>query len=168
MVTNCILFMHPHLIHQLEISLQLIHDDLYAHFVLFFHAFFQLEFDSCFHEHKSTRTIPIVYKINGYIFKYTKLFFYNFLVILFGFFLSFLWAIVLGITSFVLAWIWNPGLKALIIVVSTTLPAVTEPLKALFTPLVDVQARVFRQIRVQGWLNGGLLNPLLKKQDHVV
>ena len=109
-----------------------------------------------------------MYKINGYIFKYTKLFVYNFLVVLLGFFLSFLLAIVLGVASFVLAWMWNPGLKALMMALGAILPVITEPMKVFLTPLVDVQARVFRQIRVQGWLNGGLLNPLLKKEKHVV
>ena len=83
--------------------------------------------------------------------------------------MSFLWAMILGILSFVLTWMWRPGLMAVILVVNTTLPAVTEPLKALFTPLVDMQARIFRQIRVQGWLNGGLFDSLAgKKPQHVV
>lgn len=126
-----------------------------------------MDFTACFHEHKSTKTIPIVYKINGYIFKYTKLVFYNLLVILFGWASSIFWALQLAMLAFILTWIWRPVLKMVLIVVSSTLPAVTEPLKILFTPLVDVQARIFRQIRVKGWLNGELLNPLAKKETHL-
>ena len=105
--------------------------------------------------------------INGYIFKYTKMIFYNILVFIFGFLLSFVWGLILSIISFTVTWLWNPGLKSMLLVISATLPAVTEPLKALFTPLVDVQARVFRQIRVQAWLNGGLLSPITKREQHI-
>ena len=130
--------------------------------------YFQVEFDSWFEENKSTRTIPVVYLINGYIFKYTKLFIYNFLVILFGFLFSFIWAILMGTTSFLLSWIWSPVLKSSILLISAIAPIMTESLRAFLTPLVDVHARLFRQIRVKGWLNGGLLNPLLNKEDHAV
>ncbi len=87
-------------------------------------------------------------------------------MIVFGILISFLWAVVLGTLSFILAWLLNPALKATILTVSRILPALTEPLKALLTPLVDVHARIFRQIRVRSWLEGGLMSPFAKREEH--
>lgn len=75
--------------------------------------------------------------------------------------MSLLWAITLGILSFVLVWIWTPTFRALMFTSGRLLPAATEPLKALLIPIVDVHARLFRQIRVKSWLNGSLMAPLL-------
>ena len=126
----------------------------------------QLEFDKCFQEHKSTYTIPLVYKVIGYVFKYTKLVVYNIFVIIFGFLFAFLWALIYGIVVFVLSWIWSPALRLTLLTVNAILPAVTEPLRALFMPLVDVSARFFRQIRIKLSLDGGLVLPLHKLEDH--
>ena len=122
----------------------------------------QLEFEAVFKEHKSTRTIPLVYKAYGYVFKFTKLILYNLFVIIFGIPLAILWGLQLSLIVFVVTWIYHPGLKIVLLVVNATLPIVTEPLRALFTPLVDVLARVFRQIRVNTTVNGDLLTPLSK------
>lgn len=126
-----------------------------------------MEFEACFKEHKSTRTYPKIYQVFGYVFKYTKFVTYHILVVIFGIFLAFLWAVILSIVSFVISWLWNPSLKAMLLVVGATLPAVTEPLKALFTPLVDVAARIFRQIHVKGSLDGKLLSPLAKTDSQM-
>lgn len=71
-----------------------------------------------------------------------------------------MWALLLSLVAFVVTWMYSPGLKMVLLVINSTLPIVTEPLKALFTPLIDVLARVFRQIKVDATLGGGLLAPL--------
>lgn len=78
------------------------------------------------------------------------------------------WGIILSFVSFTMSWLWNPSLKVFLLVVNSTLPAITEPLKALFTPLVDVSARVFRQIRVKASLDGGLMSPFAKSPVQIV
>jgi len=98
----------------------------------------------------------------GYVFKYTKLVVYNIFVIAFGFLFAFLFAFLYGLTSFILSWIWSPSLRLTLLTVNAVLPVVTEPLRALFLPLVDVSARIFRQIRIKTTLDGGLLLPLHK------
>ena len=119
-------------------------------------AFFvlQLEFDACFHEHKSTQTWPPLYEVSSMLYTYTKLGVYHFLVVLIGFILMFLWAIINGICSFIHVWVWGPALKLFLVVIFALAPLITEPLRAIFTPLVDVQARIFRQIRVHANLTG--------------
>ena len=94
------------------------------------------------------------------MFKYTKLVVYNFFVILLGIFLAFIWAIVYGIIMFYITYVWSPSLRLALILINTALPLATEPLRAFLTPLADVAARIFRQIRIKAQLNGGLLSPL--------
>ena len=120
----------------------------------------QLEFDACFHEHKSTKTWPQLYQLTGLMYKYTKLIVYHFFVILIGLILAFIWAVINGIMAFIHVWIWGPALKLSLLWIYAVIPLVTEPLRAIFTPLVDVQARVFRQIRVQANLTGPLAEKL--------
>lgn len=117
---------------------------------------FQLDFNACFFEHKSTSTITPVYKVYGYVFEYTKLIIYNILVFVLGVPFAVFWGIIFSLVSFILTWIWNPVLKLSLLLIGVTMPSVTEPLKALFGPLVDVQARIFRQIHIN-WKPSGKL-----------
>lgn len=94
------------------------------------------------------------------MYKYTKLCVYNFFVILLGILMAFIWAILYGFVMFYITYLWSPALRLALILVNTALPLVTEPLRALLSPLADVAARVFRQIRIKAKLNGGLLSPL--------
>ena len=109
----------------------------------------QLDFKACFHEHESTKTIQGYYKVLDYTYKYVKLFTYHFFVFVFGFILAILFAIINGIVSFVHVWIFGPSLKVTLLWVYAVAPLATAPLTAIYTPLVDATARIFRQIRVQ-------------------
>ena len=53
----------------------------------------QLDFKECFHEHKSTKTIPVYYKMMDYTYKYVKSFVYHFFVFVFGIVFAILFAI---------------------------------------------------------------------------
>ncbi len=116
----------------------------------------QLSFDECFHEHKSTKTYPVVYQFMGLVYQYTKLGVYHFFVLTLGLLLAFLWAIINGVMAFVHTWIYNPALKAILLWVYAITPLFTEPLRAIFKPLVDVSARIFRQIRISTNFSGGV------------
>ena len=107
-------------------------------------------------EHKSTETVKPVKKAIGLIFKYTKLFVYNILAILFGFLLVVLWAIIYGILAFILSFIWSPALRLTLLSIHAWSPLIKETLQALFYPLADAAARTFRQIRVKASFDGGL------------
>ena len=98
------------------------------------------------------------------MFKYTKLVVYNFFVILLGIFMAFLWAVLYGFIMFYITYIWSPALRLILLLINTALPVITEPLRALLTPLADVAARMFRQIRIKAQLNGGLLSPLAQQR----
>lgn len=114
----------------------------------------QLEFDACFHEHKSTKTWPPLHLVTGVMYKYTKLVVYNIFVILIGFIFAFIWAIINGINAFIHVWLWGPALKLTLLWIYAVTPLVTVPLRAICTPLFDVLARIFRQIHVQANLTG--------------
>ena len=130
---------------------------------LILYFFLQLEFDACFHEHKSTQLSPRLYILTGLIYKYTKLFVYHFFVVVIGLVLAFIWAVINGIMAFIHVWMWGPTLKFILLCFFAVMPLVTEPLRALCTPLVDVQARIFRQIRVQANLSGPLAEKLVRE-----
>lgn len=49
-------------------------------------------------------------------------------------------------------------MRAALFLSGAVIPAAVEPMKAFLTPLVDVHARIFRQIRIAATLNGGF-NP---------
>ena len=101
-------------------------------------------------------TIPILYKVLSVIYKYTKLVLYHIFVILIGIPLTIVWAISNGITVFVLVWVWGPLLRVTIVSVYAVAPLFTAPVRALFTPLVDMTARIFRQIHINSNVNGSL------------
>lgn len=70
--------------------------------------------------------------------------------------LTVIWAIVNGITAFVLVWLWGPALRYAIVWIYAFAPAVTTPMRALISPIVDVLARIFRQCRIQANVSGSL------------
>ena len=129
---------------------QFIHSTLYI----------QLEFEDCFREHKSTRLFEPIYKVYSVMYKYIKLVFYHFLVILVGFPLTILWALINAVTAFTYTWLWGPVMKIWLLWIYGVIPLVTAPLRALFRPLVDVAARVFRQIRIHFAAEGKLAEAL--------
>ncbi len=92
----------------------------------------------------------------GMVYQYTKLIIYHSLVLTLGLLLAFLWAIINGLMAFVHTWIYNPALKAILLWVYAIAPIFTEPLRAFLKPLVDVSARIFRQIRVSTNFSGSV------------
>ena len=76
------------------------------------------------------------------------------LLLLFGVIFAFLFAIINAIMAFIHVWIYGPLLKLTLLWVYATAPLVVAPIRAIYRPLVDASARVFRQIRVDGKLNG--------------
>ncbi len=102
----------------------------------------------------------------GVIYKYTKLIFYHIFVIVFGIPLTFVWALTNGIIVFYLVWIWGPVLRLFIVLIYSIAPAVTTPVQALLSPLVDVLARIFRQCRIKADI-GGNLGRRLTGQEHI-
>ena len=114
----------------------------------------QLDFKECFHEHKSTRTIPVYYKMMDYTYKYVKSFVYHFFVFVFGIVFAILFAMLNGIMSFIHVWIFGPTLKLTLLWIYAVAPLATAPVRAIYVPLVDATARIFRQIRLQARLSG--------------
>ena len=76
----------------------------------------------------------------------------------------FVWAIINGIISFVLVWIWGPALRLTVVVVYSVAPAYYVPVQAILSPIVDVFARLFRQCVIQAKLSGGVTT----SREHVV
>ena len=125
----------------------------------------QLEFEDCFEEHHKTKIFSALYKVLGLIYKYTKLVLYHFFVIIVGIPLMLVWAIINGITSFVMVWMWGPALRLIVVVVYCVAPAFYVPVQAILSPIVDVSARIFRQCVIQAKLSGSVETP---KQAHIV
>lgn len=113
-----------------------------------------LEFRECFKEHKSAQTHPHLKKFTEVMYKYTLIIVYHFFVVLFGVVSAFLFAIINAVMAFIHVWIYGPLLKLSILWVYATAPLVVAPIRAMYRPLVDASARVFRQIRVDGNLHG--------------
>ena len=70
--------------------------------------------------------------------------------------MAILWAILNGLFVFIHVWIYLPAMKITIFWVYAFAPLMAAPIQAIFTPLVDVSARIFRQIRIKATLNGPL------------
>ena len=80
--------------------------------------------------------------------------------------MSLIWAIISGIMVFILVWLYQPGLRLTIMWIYAITPLVTVPLQAIFTPLVDVAARIFRQIRIKAKLDGSFAERLAGQSGH--
>ena len=141
--------------------------DLYINmYIMFiFILILQLDFDHCFTEHKSTKTFSQLYKVVGIIYKYTKLAIYHIFVILIGVPMAIVWAIINGITVFVIVWLWGPAIKLTVLLVYAVAPAFTAPLQAILAPLADIIARIFRQIRIRAHIDGSSMK---KFGEHIV
>lgn len=56
--------------------------------------------------------------------------------------------------AFMVTWVLQPSIRLGLFVVGAVLPVFLEPLKIVLSLLRDVQARVFRQIRINAELGG--------------
>ena len=70
------------------------------------------------------------------------------------------WACLNGFMMFLFVWLYQPFLRLTIMWLYAFTPLVTVPLQAMLTPLVDVYARIFRQIRVKATLDGSFAERL--------
>ena len=94
------------------------------------------------------------------VYKYTKLVIYHIFVILIGIPLAIIWAVINGIMVFILVWLYQPVLRMTVMWIYAVTPLVTVPLQAIYTPLVDAHARIFRQIRIKAKLDGSFAERL--------
>lgn len=122
----------------------LTHSKVYFDFDLYFFHW-QLEFLDFFKEERSTYTNPKVREIYGTIYKYTKLGFYNFFVIVCGLPAAVIWGIVLSVTSFFMNWIYTPILKVIMWFMDTTFP-VFQPIMECIKPCVELLQPVCAKI----------------------
>ena len=121
----------------------------------------QLDFDKCFYEYDSTKTLPELMAIVGVIYKYVKLVVYHGFVIVVGIPMALMWAILNGFMVFCLVWLYQPLLRIMIMLIYALAPWATVPLQAFYTPLIDAHARIFRQIRVKATLDGSFAERLV-------
>lgn len=119
-----------------------------------------MEFEACIQEHPKTTVSPKMVHIMGICYKYTKLVAYYIFVILVGFPMMFVWGCVNGSTVFCCVWFWGPILKLILLWVHSCAPAIVTPVQVVCTPIVDVFARILRQIRMQAIVIG---HPTLEK-----
>ena len=74
--------------------------------------------------------------------------------------MALIWAVVNGIMVFILVWLYQPVLRMIVMWIYAVSPLVSVPLQAIYTPLVDVHARIFRQIRIKAKLDGSFAERL--------
>lgn len=126
-----------------------------------------MDFRVLFQEHESTKTISAFYTGLEYAYRYIKLSVYHLFVFCFGTLFVIFFGIGNGIFTFLIVWITLPGVKVFMAMVYATTPIITGPFRAIFAPMVDVQARIFRQIKVQANLSGPLPEYLLRQRSNV-
>ena len=90
----------------------------------------------------------VYYDVMGLIYKYIKLITYHALVFVFGLFFVIVYAVFNGVLAFFHVFIYGPTAKMLMVGVYALAPLFIAPFCALYRPMVDVHARIFRQIRV--------------------
>ena len=100
----------------------------------------------------------------GAVYKYTKLTIYHIIVIFTGLPIAFMWGLVNGCTVYIMVWLYQPLLRVVVLCTYACAPIFTAPMQAGCTPIVDVLARICRQIRVKTNSGGGGA----KKHAHIV
>lgn len=90
----------------------------------------------------------------GIGYKYTKLVVYYILVILVGVPMTFVWGFLTGSTVFCCVWLWGPALKIFTLCCHLGAPVIYIPFQVICAPIVDVAARIFRQVRMQAIILG--------------
>lgn len=119
-----------------------------------------MEFEACINEDPNTKALPklVSHLSTGY--KYTKLVTYVIFLILLGVPLTFVWGCANGVAIFYYVWIWGPILKLSKLVIHGLAPLIVMPTQVCCTPVVDVFARTWRQLRLQAIILG---QPSLEK-----
>lgn len=119
-----------------------------------------MEFEDCIEEHPNTQVLPKLIHYLGLGYKYTKLVVYCIFLILIGVPMTFVWACINGTAVFYCVWCWGPSLKLIKLFVHSFAPAIVLPMQVICSPIVDIFARILRQMRVQAIVLG---QPSLEK-----
>lgn len=119
-----------------------------------------MEFEACIEEHPHTQVLPKLMHYLNLCYKYTKLVVYCICLILVGVPMTFVWGCVNGAAVFCCVWLWGPTLKLIKLSVHSCAPACVLPVQVICTPIVDVFARILRQVRMQAIVLG---HPSLEK-----
>ena len=109
----------------------------------------QLGFNSYFQENKSTRLIGPCYIIVAFLYKVINLIVYNIFALLIGAPISIVWAILNALMMMLYVWIFQPIIKNCILCVYMWCPLCSICVTACCTPIIDMCARIFRQIRIK-------------------
>lgn len=128
--------------------------------MLFCPMFLQLEFDACVQEHPNTNVAPKLLGCLGISYKYSKLVAYYIFVILVGIPMTFVWGCMNGSAVFCCVWMWGPTLKLITLCIHSCAPVFVIPVQVICSPIVDVFARILRQVRMQAIIIG---QPALEK-----
>lgn len=110
----------------------------------FIYFYTQLDFEECFHEHKSTRTFLQLHTFLSLTYKYTKIAIYHILVIIVGIWFAIAWAVINAAVAFFHAWVYGPMLKLMLIIVYMLNPLYSVPVRVLLRPPVDTIGRLCR------------------------
>ena len=99
--------------------------------------FLQLEFDAWIHEPKSAKMWHYLHLVISRMYKYLMLTVYHILVILLGFIVAMILAIINGIGIFIHVWVWGPVLKMILTIIYSITPLCTKPFCAIYTSIIQ-------------------------------
>ena len=111
----------------------------------------QLGFKSTFPQEEKTTTVPRVTKALEYTFHYTKLGVYHGCVVVVGFPLAVLWAIIAAGFSFLFTWFILPAMNLVSVASKMLLPLLRLPMQLfseVFAPCIEVCVRSCVQVLV--------------------
>ena len=111
----------------------------------------QLGFKSTFPQEEKTTTVPRVTKALEYTFHYTKLGVYHGCVVVVGFPLAVLWAIIAAVFSFMFTWFILPAMNLVSVASKMLLPLLRLPMQLfseVFAPCIEVCVRSCVQVLV--------------------
>ena len=119
-----------------------------------------MEYKECFTEHKSLQTQRHLKEATKLVYTCTLIVVYHIFVFLLGIVMAFVGGIINAINVFCHVWVCGPALKLFILWTYTCASVIIAPIRAIYRPLVDASARVFRQIRIDGKWSGSSVEKL--------
>ena len=109
----------------------------------------QLGFTSTFPQEEKTQTVPRVTKALVSVYHYTKLGVYHGCVVVVGFPLTVMWAIIAAVFSFLFTWLILPAMNLLSVGSRMLLPLLRLPMQLfseIFAPCLEIGARSCLQV----------------------
>ena len=109
----------------------------------------QLGFKSTFPQEEKTTTVPRVTKALEYTYHYTKLAVYHGCIVVVGFPLTVLWAIIAAVFSFLFTWFVLPAMNLVSVASKMLLPLLRLPMQLfseVFAPCIEVCVRSCVQV----------------------